>query len=56
MQVAVGAGDDQFGCGQAAELRGNGRRVLVPLTGVADEGEIGGDVLAMLGEEPRQRG
>ena len=41
--------------GEAPQLRRDGRRVLVPLAGVAHERQVGRHLLAVLGEEARQR-
>ena len=55
VQIAAGAGDDELGAGEAAQLRRDRRRVLVPLAGVAHERQVGLHLLAVLGQEPRQR-
>ncbi len=55
MQIAAGAGDHHLEAGKPPQLRGDGRRVLVPLAGVADERQVRLHLLAVLGEEARQR-
>src|SRR6185437_14916109 len=55
MEIAVGSADHEFITGEAAQHRRDGRRILVPLAGVADENEIGFEFIAVRGEKARQR-
>ncbi len=55
MQIAIGAGDGDLGVSESPQEGGDRRAVLVPLPGVANEGEIGFELLGMRIEEGRQR-
>ena len=54
MQVSRRTGDGDLGEGQPAQEGGDGGRVGVPLPGIANERDVGLELLAMGGEEGRE--
>src|SRR5690606_1306424 len=55
MKIARRAADNDLGCRQAAQHRRDGRSIAVPLSRVADEGQISGNFLAVLLQEAWKR-
>lgn len=55
VEVARRACNYELVAGEATQHRGDGGRILVPLAGVANEHEIGFELVAILGEEVRER-